>query len=129
MTEGMRDTILTIFDEGISKNKAIQNICKMYDMPRDEVMELLKENDRQVPYERKPKPAPSKEGEEMRAAAAVITAKAAAQGEPPVANYIYEVLAEKMDELDQEIRALDEKRKFYLDRYKTIAMYIQQSGL
>lgn len=129
MTEGMRDTILTIFDEGISKNKAIQSICKMYDLSRDEVIEVLKEGGRQVPYERKEKPEPSKEGEEIRAAAAEICKKAAEENELPVANYIFEVLAEKMDELELEIRELDKKRKYYMDRYKTIAMFIEQQHL
>lgn len=129
MTEGMRDTILTIYDEGISKNKAIQSICKMYDMTRDEVIDVLKENGRQVPYERKPKPEPSKEGDEIRAAAAEISQKAADDDELPVANYIFEVLADKMDELELEIRELDKKRKYFMDRYKTIAMYIQQQHL
>lgn len=128
MTEGMRDTILTIYDEGISKNKAIQSICKMYDMPRDEVIDVLKEGGRQVPYERKPKPEPSKEGDEIRAAAAEIS-QMAADDELPVANYIFEVLADKMDELELEIRELDKKRKYFMDRYKTIAMYIQQQHL
>lgn len=128
MTEAMRDTILTIYDEGISKNKAIQGICKMYDMTRDEVIDVLRESDRMIPYQRQPKPEPSKEGEEIRAAAAQITQQAAAD-ELPVANYIYEVLAEKMDELEMHMRELEKKKQWYMARYQTIAMYLKETSL
>lgn len=130
MTEGIRDAILTIYDEGISKNKSIQYICKMYQMPRDEVLKLLKENGREVPYQRQPKPEPSKEAEEIRAATEEMAKEAAANGKDiPVVNFVYEVLAEKMDELEMQIRELDAKKQFYLDRFQTIASFIKDHNL
>ena len=130
MTEGVRDAILTIYDEGISKNKAIQYICKMYEIPRDEVIELLKSSGREVPYQRQPKPEPSKEAEEIRAAAEEMVKEAKAKGQDiPVANFVYEVLAEKMDELEMQIRELDAKKQFYLDRFQTIANFIKDYNL
>lgn len=130
MTEGIRDVILTIYDEGISKTKAINYICKMYEMPRDEVVEILKTNGRELPYQRQPKPEPSKEAEEIRAAAEQMAKEAKAKGQDiPVTNFVYEVLAEKMDELEMQIRELDAKKQFYLDRFQTIASYIKDHNL
>lgn len=128
MTEGVKEMILTIYDEGISKNKAIQTICKMYGFTREEVLEVLKEGNREIPYERKPVPPRSKEAEEIRAAADDV-AKAAAGQQLPVANYIYEVLAEKMDELDKQIREIEEKRQQLMARYQTISMFIKENNL
>ena len=113
MTEGVKEMILTIYDEGISKNKAIQTICKMYGFTREEVLEVLKEGNREIPYERKPVPPRSK----------------AAGQQLPVANYIYEVLAEKMDELDKQIREIEEKRQQLMARYQTISMFIKENDL
>lgn len=128
MTEGVKEMILTIYDEGISKNKAIQTICKMYGFTREEVLEVLKEGNREIPYERKPVPTMSKEAEEIRAAADDV-AKAAEGQQLPVANYIYEVLAEKMDELDKQIREIEEKRQQLMARYQTISMFIKENDL
>lgn len=128
MTEGVKEMILTIYDEGISKNKAIQTICKMYGFTREEVLEVLKEGNREIPYERKLVPSRSKEAEEIRAAADDV-AKAAAGQQLPVANYIYEVLAEKMDELDKQIREIEEKRQQLMARYQTISMFIKENDL
>ena len=95
---------------------------------KDEVIDVLRESDRMIPYQRQPKPEPSKEGEEIRAAAAQITQQAAAD-ELPVANYIYEVLAEKMDELEMHMRELEKKKQWYMARYQTIAMYLKETSL
>ena len=122
MTEGMRDTILTIYDEAISKNKAVRSICKMYNMPREDVLEILKEADREIPYQKK-KTDPKQE-------------EAAVPKDIPVANYIFEVMAEKLDELETQIKELEvkmsdleTKKKYYQDRYQTIVMYIQENNL
>ena len=77
---------------------------------------------------RKPAPVRSKDAEEIRAA--VEEAKRTAESKDiPVANYIYEVLADKMDELEYRIRELEMEREFYVARFKTIHMYIKENNL
>ena len=93
MTQGIKDAILTIYDEGISKNKAVQSICKMYAMERHEVIEILKEGGRKTPYEKRQEPDMTKEAAELKATVKEAQEAAVDRG-LPVANYIYEVLAD-----------------------------------
>ena len=127
MTQGTKDAILTIYDEGISKNKAIQTICKMYAFSRAEVIEVLKEGGRKLPYERK-QVEQQKEPTEIKEVVEEAQQAAADRG-LPVSNYIYEVLADKMDELELRIRELDMEREFYIARFKTISMFIKDNNL
>ena len=122
ITEGIKDAILTIYDEAISKNKAVRSICNMYEMERDEVIEVLKAGGREIPYQKK-KTDP-------------VEPEAAVPNDIPVPNYIFEVMADKMDELEGQIRELEirmqdleSKKKFYTDRYQTLAMYIKENSL
>lgn len=124
MTRQMEINLLTIYDESINKAKAIRDISKTFQIPKDEVIEVLECNDREVP---KGKRGQAKKREPE--AAAPESERAEKTKELPVCNYVYIVLAEKMDDLDMQLRELEQKKQQLSAQYHTLAMFIKENNL
>ena len=124
MTKQTETNLLTIYDESVNKSKAIRDLAKMFEISKDEVREILANNDREIP---KPRKVPAKQREPE--AAAPESERAEKTKALPVCNYVYEVLAEKMDDLDMQLRELEQKKQQLSAQYNTIAMFIKENNL
>ena len=80
MTRQMEINLLTIFDEAVNKTKAVRDLAKTFEISRDEVLEVLECNDREIP---KPKKAPVKKREPE-----TPEPEAKAEKKLPVCNYV-----------------------------------------
>lgn len=126
MTRQMEINLLTIFDESINKAKAIRDISKTFQISKEEVIEVLECNDREVP---KGKRGPAKKREPEAADPEAERAEVTKEKTLPVCNYVYEVLAEKMDSLEMQLRDLKQKEQEILAKYNTIAAFIKENSL
>lgn len=103
MTNETVNNILAIYDDAIDKSKAINQLCGMFQIQKDDLKKVLKDNNRRIPVGRptasvavhKEEPKVEKDTEKVPAAAAVVP------------DYIKEVLEEKMDEIDAEIDRIE----------------------
>lgn len=123
MTKQTEINLLTIYDESVNKSKAVRDLAKIFEISKDEVREILANNDREIP---KPRKVPAKQREPEAAPESERAEKTKAL---PVCNYVYEVLAEKMDDLDMQLRELEQKKQQLSAQYNTIAMFIKENNL
>lgn len=124
MTKQTEINLLTIYDESVNKSKAVRDLAKMFEISKDEVREILANNDREIP---KPRKTPTKQREPE--AAAPESERAEKTKALPVCNYVYMVLAEKMDDLDMQLRELEQKKQQLSAQYHTLAMFIKENNL
>lgn len=125
MTDLTKGNILDIYDEAINKNKAINDISKLFGFPRDEIKDVLAENGRALPYQKKPKsPEVTEE---------VVSPDQEAEDEPdkaadrlPIPNYVFDVLIKELDALDMQINAMSQKLAELSTKYTDISKFIKE---
>ena len=113
MTKKTIENMLSIYDEQIDQKKAIREISKMFSISKEEVIGILVENEREVPFGKKT----NEEAEESAPDPAAVRPL-------PIPKFVFDVLAEKMDTLDGQIRDIQSTLDILNDQYRDISGFI-----
>ena len=120
MTNKTKDNILSLYDEAINKTKALRDLAKMFNLPREELKQLLRDNGREVPYDKKTKQEYDKKDDEADPAAVH-------EDTLPVPAAVLETLGRELDALDEEIKDVTGTLEHLKSRYTAIANFIKRS--
>ena len=135
MTKKAKDNNISLYDEAINKNKAINDLSATFVISREEFKEILREYGRDVPYDRKKTKDEPQEAsaeitqEEPKEAAAETTQEdppeaAGQERHLPMPQYIVEVLTRELDCLDGQIEAVQQQLDDLNQRYTQIADFL-----
>ena len=113
MTKKTIENILEIYDTQIDQKKAMREISKAFGLSKEEVIGLLVVNERDVPYGKKTK------DEETKAP------DPAADRPLPIPKFVFEVLAEKMETIDGQIKELESALDILNGQYGDISGFIK----
>ena len=110
--------ILDFYDLNPSRQQ-ITSLAKMYKDSEDNIKQILQSYGRVIPLaDKKPRiKTVTKEEPEMEKLISETL---------PMPEYVKEILMDKMDELEVEIRILEDELDAYKQKYKTLADYIKK---
>ena len=95
MTNKTTENILSLYDEALNKTKALRDLAKTFNVPRDELKTILIDNGRDVPYAKKKK----QDDEQKDEAKEDDPDRTAVPEVLPVPQAVLETLAKEMDAL------------------------------
>lgn len=122
MTE-FEQQICELYDANPSRQQ-ITNLAKMYQVPEDHIKEVLQNNGRVIHL--------AKRGPKPRAVILNKNEKPVNDEEHhvvkdlPMPEYVKEILMDKMDELESDIKDIEANLEEYKKKYKTLADYIKK---
>lgn len=103
MTEKTIENMLAIYDEAKDKGKAMNQICGLFGIHKDELRKILQEHGRKFK-----KGKPSTRENEAQTGADLSEYNSTKVAPTPKSEYVKQVLEEKVEDLSAEIAHLDE---------------------